>query len=113
MTGRPNRHRRPRSRPAPWTRPPGRWRRPRPLRRSIRPARPPDAGVVSPRRTGAWLHARRYPTRAPAGVLPTGASALSGATPVVRRRRNVTWPLTDEERLLGATAREFAEREVA
>jgi butyryl-CoA dehydrogenase len=25
----------------------------------------------------------------------------------------VTWPLTDEERLLGATAREFAEREVA
>src|SRR6185312_1103738 len=37
----------------------------------------------------------------------------SGATPVVRRRRNVTWPLTDEERLLGATAREFAEREVA
>ena len=25
----------------------------------------------------------------------------------------MTWPLTDEERLLGATAREFAEREVA
>ena len=37
----------------------------------------------------------------------------AATTLVVRRRRNVTWPLTEEERLLGATAREFAEREVA
>src|SRR5207245_6643405 len=46
---------------------------------------------------------------------PFGRSSPAHKRPQSRRRRShpLSWPLTDEERLLRDTAREFAQREIA
>ncbi len=51
-------------------------------------------------RTGYRAWARRYPSRCTLATILSGGNALS-------------WPLTEEERLLRDTAREFASREIA
>jgi butyryl-CoA dehydrogenase len=67
--------------------------------------------AVSPSRRGRRASGRRYPT--PGSRRQDASQGHPPGTPRTWEDLALSWPLTDEERLVRDTAREFAERELA